>query len=291
MAAAVKKGIRPTQLYMTNMGGRFESHLRADALLRYFAKLKKKLGEKAALVRVAALARANGSSEKVKAAEKYEDKVFAATCYASLKSIDGNVIKALAGVADKKQLEQLEDDLRKSGTLVARRVWHIFFSEKNREKWIAYLCGVLMLSEYQARFIMSRLNYLPASKRRATDTYWTLTAQNMVHTEFGNHQEAVLEMSQREDFELLDYVESIRDDFGPDVVKRLSALPDFITGYELTTELNNILQSAGICGDFGKRGHTPAKWKEFGSVKKTSAEFRAAYNNFKSYVLGLLEKV
>ena len=41
MAKAVRKGIRPTQLYMTNMGGRLESHLREIKLEELFQELKK----------------------------------------------------------------------------------------------------------------------------------------------------------------------------------------------------------------------------------------------------------
>ncbi len=48
MAKAVRKGIRPTQLYMTNMGGRLESHLREVKLEEFFQELKKTAGEKAA---------------------------------------------------------------------------------------------------------------------------------------------------------------------------------------------------------------------------------------------------
>ena len=39
MASAIKKGIVPTQLYMTNMGGRFESHLREVKLEELFIDL------------------------------------------------------------------------------------------------------------------------------------------------------------------------------------------------------------------------------------------------------------
>jgi hypothetical protein len=291
MAAAIKKGILPTQMYMTNMGGRFESHLREDALLRYFIGLKNKIGEKKTVLRLQSLAKALGAEAKVNAAATFEEKVFQATAYNSgLREINEHLIKALSGVADKKELEQLEADLQKSGTLVARRVWHIFFSDKNREKWIRYLCDAYDLIDFQARFIMNRINYLPASKRRPMDTYWTLTANNMVHTEFGNHQENVLQTARQKDFDLADYVESIRDDFGPEVVERLSRLPDFLVGYETNAELNQILKQAGIKGDFGARGHKPAQWGAFGSVRKTSGEFMNAYNKFKENMLGLLPK-
>ncbi len=290
MAAAIKKGITPTQLYMTNMGGRFESHLREVVLEDYFMKLKKKIGEKKAVNKIETLARANGSLKAVKAAASYKEKVVAATAYKSQKVIDGKVAGALRDVAPKRELEQWEADIAKSGTLVARRVWHIFFSEKNREKWIDYLCESFGIEYDQAFLLMSRLNYLPASKRKPLDTFWTITSQNMVHTEFGNHQENVLQMSWRDDFDMMDYVESIRDDFEPEVVERLNRLDDFRIGYEINSDLKHLLDEAGIAGDYGTKGHKPVHWQQFGSVMKTSAEFRKAYDDFKEFVLEILPK-
>ncbi len=285
MAAAIRKGILPTQLYMTNMGGRFESHLREVKLENLFARLKKKIGEGKARKKVEKLAEANKTIEKVRAAAKYEDAVIAATRFGAQKVIDDAVVKALSDVASREELLRWEQDIEKSGTLVARRVWGIFFSEKNREKWIQFLCTDYMLDEDQAQFIMSRINYLPASKRKPLDTYWTLTSQNMVHTEFGNHQENVLDMSFAEGFDLSDFTESIRDTFDPGVVERLNKIPDFIKGYELTPELNKIIKHVGIEGDFGSRGITPNQWPEFGAVKKTLAEFKAAYDGFRDRIL------
>ncbi len=287
MASALCKGTIPTQLYMTNMGGRFESHLRESKLEADFEKLKKKIGEKGAMNKVVALAKANGSADDVKKASGYKEAYIAATRYKVQPVIDGNIIKALKDIASKSELEQWEDDLQKSGTLVARRVWGIFFSDKNREKWIDYLCENYKLEEWQAGLIMSRINYLPASKRRPKDTYWTLTANNMVHTEFGNHQENVRKMSLTDDFDLADYVESIRDSFEPEVTSRLYRLKDFVTGYELNKELIEILEYAGITCDFGSKGHTPAQWSKFGSVQKTLGEFKNAYDNFSDRVVKL----
>ena len=289
MADAVKKGILPTQMYMTNMGGRFESHLREDAMIRLFAMLSKKIGEKNALQRLTALAKSNGTLEKVKTAETFEEKVFAATCYANgVKEIDAAIARALNGVASRQELDLLEQDLQKSGTLVARRVWRLFFSDKNREKWVDLLCRTFALGEHQARLIMNRINYLPASKRRPMDTYWTLTKNNMVHTEFGNHQENVLQLSLQDEFDLSDFAESIRDDFEPEVAARLGVWPDFVKGYELNYELNLVLEDAGIDGNYGSKGLTPEQWKNFGSVKKTSAEFQNAYNKFRDFALSIL---
>ena len=135
--------------------------------------------------------------------------------------------------------------------------------------------------------ILSRVCYLPASKRKPQDTYWTLTGSNMVHTEFPNHQENVRKMAEEPGFKLADYVESITQQFPAEVVKRLNTIPDFRQGYELNGELSQILREVGIDGDFGIGGHTPEQWPEFGSVQKTLTEFKAAYDKFRGDMLSL----
>jgi hypothetical protein len=289
MAGAIQKGIVPTQLYMTNMGGRFESHLREMKLEGLFAELKRKLGEAEALTRVNQLAAANGSKPKVDAAKGFEAKVAAATRFANQRTIDANVIAALQGVASEGELKAWEDVIGKSGTLVARRVWGIFFSEGNRGKWLDYLCRKYQLTQPQARAILGRVYYLPASKRKPLDTYWTLTGTNMVHTEFPNHQENVRKLAEGEGFQLADYVESIKGEFPPELVKQLSTIPDFRKGYELNAELARILREVGIAGEFGTGGHTPEQWPDFGPVQKTSAEFKAAYDKFRDDLLSLFK--
>jgi hypothetical protein len=291
MAGAVRKGIVPTQLYMTNMGGRFESHLREVKLEGLFAELKRKLGEAEALARVNRLAAANGSKPKVDAATGYQAKVVAATRFASQRTIDANVIAALSGVASEEELKTWEDVIGKSGTLVARRVWGIFFSEQNRGRWLDYLGRKYQLTQAQARLILERVCYLPASKRKPQDTYWTLTGTNMVHTEFPNHQENVRKIAESEGFQLSEYVESIRGEFPAEVVKQLNTISDFRKGYELNAELNRVLREVGVPGHFGTGGHTPEQWPDFGPVQKTSAEFKAAYDKFRDDILMLFRQV
>jgi len=291
MAGAIKKGIAPTQLYMTNMGGRFESHLREVKLEELFGELKKKLGEAEALKRVEQLAAANGTKPKADAAKGYEAKVVAATRVGGQRTIDANAIAALEGLASAEELKTWEDVIGKSGTLVARRVWGIFFSEANREKWVDYLCRKHQLSREQAKLIFSRVCYLPAAKRKPQDTYWTLTGNNMVHTELPNHQENVRKMAEEPGFNLADYVESITGQFPQEVMDKLNTFPDFRKGYELNAELNRILREAGIAGDFGSGGHKPEKWCDFGSVVKTLADFKAAYDKFRDDMLGLFNEV
>jgi len=289
MAGALKKGIVPTQLYMTNMGGRFESHLREVKLEELFADLKRKLGEAEALKRVNQLAASNGTKPKVDAAKGYEAKVVAATRFGNQRTMDANVVAALEGMTSADELKSWEDVIGKSGTLVARRVWGIFFSEVNRGKWLDYLCRKFQLTQAQARVILERVCYLPASKRKPLDTYWTLTGTNMVHTEFPNHQENVRKMAEAEGFQLSEYVESIKGEFPSEVVKTLNTIVDFRKGYELNRELAGVLREVGIAGDFGKSGHTPEQWPDFGPVQKTSAEFKAAYDKFCDDMLALFK--
>jgi len=288
MAYAMKKGIVPTQLYMTNMGGRFESHLREEQLAAWFAEAKAKLGEDEALRRVEQLAAANGA--KIAGLDGYERKVAAATDYGKQHNLDANVATALQGIVSADELEKWEDAIGKSGTLVARRVWGIFFSEGNRAKWINYLCWIDLLTEDQATLLLDRLCYLPASKRKPEDTYWTLASRNMVHTEFPNHQQNVQKMSEPADFDLIRYDQSITGQFAADVLARLNTLEDFRKGYELNDELNPILQDAGIEGDFGSAGHTPEEWAEYGSVQKTLSQFTAAYDKFRDDMLMLFRE-
>jgi hypothetical protein len=273
------------------MGGRFESHLREVKLEELFGELKKKLGEAEALKRVEQLAAANGTKPKADAAKGYEAKVVAVTRVGGQRTIDANAIAALEGLASAEELKTWEDVIGKSGTLVARRVWGIFFSEANREKWVDYLCRKHQLSREQAKLIFSRVCYLPAAKRKPQDTYWTLTGNNMVHTELPNHQENVRKMAEEPGFNLADYVESITGQFPQEVMDKLNTFPDFRKGYELNAELNRILREAGIAGDFGSGGHKPEKWCDFGSVVKTLADFKGAYDKFRDDILGLFRAV
>jgi len=291
MAGALRKGIRPTQLYMTNMGGRLESHLREVKLEALFAQLRQKVGEAKALTRVNQLAAANGTTTKVDQARGYAAKVVAATRFATQRTIDANVIAALQDVTSEEELKAWEDAIGKSGTLVARRVWSIFFPEGNREKWQAYLGRKFQLSREQTRLILDRVYYLPASKRKPQDTYWTLTGKNMVHTEFPDHQENVRRMAESEGFTSSDHFDSITAQFPTEVLERLNTMPDFRKSYEVNAEITQVLREAGIAGDFGTGGLTPAQWPEYGPVQKTSAEFKAAYDKFRDDMLGLFKAV
>ena len=290
MAEAVKIGIRPTQLYMTNMGGRLESHLREVKLEELFTKLKEKMGEQQALMKIEQLSEENGTKDKVSKARTYEDKVVAATRYAhGQKTLNEFIFHALGDVASRESLQKWEEAISKSGTLVARRLWGIFFSEKNRERWIAHLMKRHDLTVEQASLIMNRIHYLPASKRKPFDTYWTLSSRNLVHTEFPDHQENTRKMAQDPQFNLKEFEESISHTFPPSVPELLNQIEDFQKAYEINPELAEILKEVGIPEDFGRAGLGPEDWSQFGPVQKTLSEFKSAYDNFQKEMVSLLQ--
>jgi len=290
LATAVKKGIMPTQIYMTNMGGRLESHLREVKLEQLFGRLRECLGEAQALQAVTRLADANGTRAKVDAAPDYEEKVKIATAFLhGQRKIDDPVIEALRPIASPEELKRWEKAISQAGTAVARRVWGIFFSRENRRKWTTYLQENYGLSRSQAYLIQDRICYLPASKRKAEDTFWTLSSTNMVHTEFPNQQEAVRQMAGQEGFQAWRYYESIRQETPTWVIDLLNQMSDFRQAYELNDELTSILARVGIKGEFGSAGLTPSQWSEYGAVKKTLQEFRAAYDRFKEDMVALLQ--
>jgi len=291
MAAAVKKGILPTQLYMTNMGGRLESHLREIKLEELFGRLKEKEGEARALEAVRCLAEANGTKERVDAVRTYEEKVIAATRFLhGQRTIDGPIMDALEAIASREELLPWESAIAMAGTCVARRIWAIFFSPENRRKWISYLMKNYDLSPAQARLVLNRINYLPASKRKAEDTFWTLSSHNMVHTEFPNQQEAVRQMARQEGFRLSPYYESVRQEVSEETLAFLNQIEEFRRAYEINEEIAQILSQVGIKGDFGRGGLLPSEWADYGAVKKTLEEFKAAYDKFKQEMVALLQR-
>jgi hypothetical protein len=288
MAKAVRKGIPPTQLYMTNMGGRLESHLREVKLEELFRELKRKIGEKKAIEKLERLSEANGTKDKVSTVKTYEQKVLAATRYAhGQKTLDHAIGAALGDVVSTESLRDWEEAISRSGTLVARRVWGIFFSEQNRDRWISHLMKKHGLAQDQARLIMDRIHCLPASKRKPFDTFWTLASRNLVHTEFPDHQENVRKMAEDPKFGLKDYDESIRHAFPSDILERLNQMEDFQKAYEINPELAETFAAVGISEDFGVKGMKPSDWPEFGPVQKTLAEFKAAYDAFKKEMVSL----
>jgi len=142
----------------------------------------------------------------------------------------------------------------------------------------------------QASLIMNRIHYLPASKRKPFDTYWTLSSRNLVHTEFPDHQENTKKMAQDPQFNLKEFEESISHTFPPDVFELLNQMEDFQRAYEINSELAGILKEAKISDDLGRTGLGPEEWSQFGPVQKTLSEFKSAYDNFQKEMASLLQR-
>ncbi|MYC12819.1 MAG: hypothetical protein F4Y39_03755 [Gemmatimonadetes bacterium] len=275
-ARAAQAGKQVVRTYETNMGGRFVSHLREVEAEKLFGALSEDRASEL-LVELA-------SDLDVDIPEGTLAEQTAATCsFAHLKSLEHPVILKVAEAAGQSSeaIVQLEADLKKAGTVVARRVHWIFYAPENRPKWITYLSDTYGLSEDQAQWILASMDVLPASKRVPDDTLHAL-GENMCHTEFPNHQRAVQLVSEEPDFDLDELRGSISHEYEPGVAQRLYELPDFQKGYDLTPALKDFLENdvqIDLSG-WQTRGMEPSDWPEFGSVQKTTTEFKAAYDAF-----------
>ncbi|MDE2698521.1 MAG: hypothetical protein OXI23_06600, partial [Gemmatimonadota bacterium] len=275
-ARAAQAGKQVVRTYETNMGGRFVSHLREVEAEKLFGALSEdRAGELLAEL---------ASDLEVDIPEGTLAEQVAEICsYAHLKSLDHPVVLKVAEAAGQSSeaIVQLEADLKKAGTVVARRVHWIFYAPENRPKWVAYLSDTYGLSEDQAQWILASMDVLPASKRVPDDTLHAL-GENMCHTEFPNHQRAVQLVSEEPDFDLDELRGSIGHEYEPGVAQRLYELPDFQKGYDLTPALKDFLENdvqIDLSG-WQTRGMEPGDWPEFGSVQKTTTEFKAAYDAF-----------
>ena len=286
-ARAAQAGKQVVRTYETNMGGRFVSHLREVEAEKLFGALS----EDRASELLAELA----SDLEVAIPEgTLAEQVGEICSYAYLKSLDHSVILKVAEAAGQSSdaIVQLEADLKKAGTIIARRVHWIFYAPENRPKWVAYLSDTYGLSEDQAQWILASMDVLPASKRVPDDTLDAL-GENMCHTEFPNHQRAVQLVSEEPDFDLDELRGSIGHEYEPGVAQRLYELPDFQKGYDLTPALKDFLESEVQIDLSGwqTRGMEPGDWPEFGSVQKTTTEFKAAYDAFLVRCVDLAKEV
>jgi len=288
MAEAVRKGITPTQIYETNMGGRLESHLREVEVERLVVEALRGIGERRDAL-LLELAKGLGALMELEATKDFEGRVRKVCSFRYLKSLVNealiNVISSAKGISREEaraSMARLEGDLGMAGTLVAQRTFWIFFSPGNRSRWMAYLEKQHGLTPAEADLIIDRIDVLPASKRKPNDTYLTLASRNMTNTEFPDHQFRVLEASRQGGFSLSKFENSIAHEHDVEIGRRLLLLEDFRRAYELTPELCEKLKSVGIQGDHGRGGLNVSEWSTFGSVVKTMAEFTNAYNAFKA---------
>jgi len=295
-ARALKAGKPITRTYETNMGGRFVSHLREVEATKIFAKIRDLHGEACALDLLKKLAGDLGLGGDLialsRGAGSIESKADKVCSYSNLKSLTHPAFLRTVERAGlhRNNVEQLENDVRRAGTLVARRVYQTFYADDNRRKWIGYLQREFSLTDLQARSILESVDVLPASKRIPEDTYDTLAYPNMCNTEFPNHARAVQAFAEEGEFNLAEFKSAALRSPETGLVERLSNLSDFVLGYEITSELAMRLVAAGtisVVESYGLRGISEEQWPGFGSVLKTMAEFRAAYQRFASQCVAL----
>ena len=298
MAEAVKRGIRPTQVYETNMGGRLESHLRDLEAEKMLLEALSKARDKKELLWE--LAENLDAEEQLKKEVPFEEKIRRVCGYTYLKGLTHPAfVEAIASAKTRGKtkeetlafLRRLENDLGLAGTFVAQRVYWIFFSPENRPKWLLHLQRKFGLSPSEAEEVMDKIDVLPASKRKPADTFLTLADRNMTNTEFPNHQWNVLQASRQEDFKLEDHSNAILRKPESDILQRLLTLEDFRKAYELTPELTRDLEKIGITGAFGDGGLRVEEWPDFGSVVKTMNQFSLGYEDFKKRAVEFVRKI
>jgi len=293
---AIKKGIRLTTVYETNMGGRLDDHIRevqAEELLR---SALERLKDKEDALRK--LAESLGAWNEIKNKESLDEKISIISSRRFLSPLNKKPFidfLAESGVPSTSReevaeyLTKLEEAIGFAGILVTKRVYEIFFSQENRIKWLKYLQSKYNLTREQAEIVFQGIDILPASKRKPEETLLTLASSHMTHTEFPNHQMNVLLKSLEEGFNIERYRESAVMEVNPEILHRLACgwrktAEEFIKAYELTPELIGILREVGIANPekYGIRGLKPSEWGLFGATVKTMDEFIKSYERFKN---------
>ncbi|MBS7609514.1 hypothetical protein KEJ19_02950, partial [Candidatus Bathyarchaeota archaeon] len=292
LAKAVKIGIPITQVYITNMEGRLEDHLREVEAERLLMTALDKVAYKDDCIM--RLAERLGALEEVSRASSQGERLSILCSKRYLKSLmDPRFREALGDMGkDEKFLSRLEKDIQLSGVFVTRRIFKLVFAPENRPKWKRWLQETLGLSEAEAHEVLDKVDLLPSSKRRAEDTLLVLAGkgiENVTNTEFPDQQLRVWELSRQEGFELTQFMNSIAAEPDDAVLKRLLCIDDFRKAYELTRELSEGLRKIGIEAPLEDGGLKPEEWPRYGPVAKTMREFGDAYLNFRQRLVGFLK--
>lgn len=285
-ARAISAGRPVTRTYMTNMGGRFVSHLREEEAKRILLEVASRKGETDAnriIIRLAEKLKVPSSElVRVEQAADISQKADIVCAFKNMKSLthEGFLEAALHAGLSKKQVEDLEIDLRKAGTLVARKVYLLYYDNGNHEKWLNWLEKEHKLKRAEAVSVLDSMDILPASKRVPEDTLDTLASINMCNTEFPNHAKAVQVYSETDTFDLKTFREAALRGSEPGFVRRLSSITDFVKGYESTLRINEEVDKTHAVFPTQLGGMEASEWINFGPVKKTMAEFKGAYDAF-----------
>jgi len=304
-AEAVKKGVRLTTVYETNMGGRLDDHVREVQVETLINKALKKVHEKGKALKK--LAEELGAWNEAAQKKSLAEKVAVASSRKYLRPLNKEPLVSF--LADhnvpfgskeqvKTYLETLESDISYCGILVTKRVYEIFFSAQNKQKWIVFLQRKYGLTMKQAEEVIKGIDILPASKRHSKETLLTLAKENMTHTEFPNHQTAVVTASSELSFKVGDYCESVLKTVDPEILERLIGNASDIKkvveeAYEVTARQLEILREVKISNPkkYGSRGLLLMQWGTFGATVKTMDEFSNSYETFKAKCVEFVRKI
>jgi hypothetical protein len=292
LARALKAGIPVTQVYITNMEGRLEDHLREVEASRLLEASLGAEGDQANRLR--ALADKLGAVDAVEKAVSLREKTAVLCARKYLKSLADDWFVGAIHQESPGSLEQMEREIRLSGVLVTRRVYQLAFSRESSSGWVKYVQQEFGASEERARLAVGMVDLLPASKRRAEDTYLVLGGEqitNLTNTDFPDQQLKVWLKSQQEGFELSEYANSVLAQPDPATLQRLLKIADFRKAYELTPELVAEFGRAGIEVPAEEGGIGPEDWSSYGPVIKTMSEFMGAYSSFKDRLLDFTKAI
>ncbi len=298
LSGALKMGIPITQIYETNMIGRLEDHLRETEAERLVHEALKELGD--ADRGLKDLAERLEAVEGMKKVSSFDGRIAVVCSKKYIKSLtDVRFVQFLKEAHGKSKamedkLSQLEKDIEYSGILVTRKVYETFFSPKNRARWIGYIQKEFGVDRNSAGEVLGRIDLLPASKRRAADTYLVLGGPglgNLTNTEFPDQQLKVWQGSKQKGFRLSQFEKSIMTAPDTRMLQRLLKIEDFRKAYELSPEIVQKLTHVGVRTELGLGGLRPEDWPQFGAVKKTMNEFETAYLNFRQRAVDFVRKV
>ena len=291
LSEALKTGIPITQVYMTNMEGRLEDHVReskAEELLR--DALGKAPDVDAA---IGAIAGKLGVVEAVGKAGAVEEKVAVLCKRKSLPALTEQwFVEAVK--LDVDSLKRLENDIRMVGILITRRVFEVAFTPKAISKWVQFIEMEYGLAPGQATDVMRKVDLLPASLRRAEDTYLVQggrNSSNLTITAFPDQQLKVLLRSREEGFRLSDFENTLGSRPDPELLGRLMKMEDFRKAYELTPELAEELGRIGLEAPEEEGGVAPEDWPSFPVCVKTLHEFKGAYSKFRDELVPFVKGV
>lgn len=288
LAGARRAGIPVTRVYVTNMEGRLEDHLREAQAEKMLKEYLGATGE--ADGRLRELAEKLDVRNDFEKAGTRDEKVALLCARKNLKILTEDWFVSL--VPENANLAQMEQDIRWAGILVTRRVYGLAFGPKAARKWEKHLQATFGLSTEQAEDVVSMVDLLPASKRREADTYQVLGGKktaNLTNTEFPDQQLKVWQHSRKPGFDLSKFENTIAR-AEPEILARLLRMEDFRKAYQLTRQLSRELNEAGIEAPVEEGGLEPGQWDSYGPVVKTMREFKGAYLAFKNKLVESLEQ-